>query len=85
MAASGKRGRERGRGCAMRHLMALAVLALFPLDTSAFCRVDPYGTTLPRLPAAVSFRLTHLLQPMPGHPPAGTSFLCPLPQFGENS
>lgn len=85
MAASGKRGRERGRGCALRHLMALAVLVLFLPDTSALSRFDPHGATAPSLPVARSFRLAHLPQPMPGHPPAGTSFLCLPPHSGENS
>lgn len=65
--------------------MALAALALFPLDTSAAFRLDPRGTTAPSLPAAVFLRLTNLLQPKPGHPPAGTPSLCLLPHSGENS
>lgn len=85
MMARVERNRGRDRSGAVRHLIALAVLALFPLDTSARACFDPYGATVPRLPAAVFFRLTHLLQPMPGHLPTGTSFLCLLPHSGENS
>ncbi len=85
MTARVERNRGRDRSGAVRHLIALAVLALFPLDTSARVCFDPYGATVPRAPVAVFFRLTHLLQPMPGHPPAGTSFLCLPPLFGENS
>lgn len=85
MTARVERNRGRDRSGTACHLITLAVLALFPLDTSARVCFDPYGATVPRLPPAVFFRLTHLLQPMPGHPPAGTSFLCLLPHSGENS
>lgn len=85
MTAKDKWGRGRGRNGLLRYLMTLAVLALFPLDTSARSSLDQSFSTAPSLPAAVSIQLEELLQLTPGHLPTGTSFLCLPPQSGENS